>query len=95
MHPDFPALDSASSYLQSPQYTTWPGAGAVAAISCNRTVVTYEAQAAIALEACCDPRPGVGAYPFALTQSECLQIDAGPLFVALTDDILRTSHQAL
>ena len=60
---------------------------AVAALACNRTEATYEAQAAITLETCCDPSTGVGAYPFSLSMSECLQIDAGPLFVALTDDI--------
>jgi hydrogenase maturation protein HypF len=60
---------------------------AVAAIVCNRTEVTYEAQAAIALEACCGPRADDGGYPFAITESECLQMDARPLFAALTDDI--------
>jgi hydrogenase maturation protein HypF len=63
---------------------------AVAALACQRLTVSYEAQAAIALEACCDPRTGLGAYPFALsalTGGACLQIDAKPLFTAIVEDL--------
>ena len=60
---------------------------AVAALALSRTQVTYEAQAAIALEACCDPRDNLGAYPFAVREGRCLQIDTAPLFTALADDL--------
>ncbi len=72
---------------------------AVAALVCRRTHVTYEAQAAIALEACCERRTDVGAYPFRLientrvhqsgSQDPCMQIETGPMFVALTEDLSR------
>ena len=60
---------------------------AVAALALQRLTVTYEAQAAIALEACCDPRTNLGAYPFALIDGPILQIDTRPLFAAITDDL--------
>jgi hydrogenase maturation protein HypF len=60
---------------------------AVAALACQRLTVSYEAQAAIALEACCDPRTNLGAYPFAIEGAACLQIDARPLFTAIVEDL--------
>jgi hydrogenase maturation protein HypF len=60
---------------------------AVAALALQRLTVSYEAQAAIALEACCDPRTNLGAYPFALIEAPCLQIDTRPLFAAITQDL--------
>jgi hydrogenase maturation protein HypF len=62
---------------------------AVAALTLSRTHVTYEAQAAIALEACCDPREDLGSYPFAIRDGDCLQIHTAPLFVAMTEDLRR------
>jgi hydrogenase maturation protein HypF len=61
---------------------------AVAALALNRTHVTYEAQAAIVLEAICDPRPDLGAYPFTLDENEAdPTISTTPLFEALTHDL--------
>jgi len=62
---------------------------AVAALSLNRTQVSYEAQAAIALEAICDPTLSHGAYPIKISNSSPIQIDAKPLFAALTEDLRR------
>ena len=60
---------------------------AVAALTLARTHVTYEAQAAMALEACCDTSNTTDAYPFAISEGDCLQIETTPLFIALTDDL--------
>jgi hydrogenase maturation protein HypF len=60
---------------------------AVSALVCGRTHVSYEAQAAIVLEACCDPQTNVGAYPLDIIEGACLQIDTRPLFTALTTDL--------
>lgn len=78
---------------------------AVAALVLGRVHVTYEAQAAIALEAVCNAEgerdATHGAYPFAIeeyTQAdgrECLQIDPRPLFSALTDDLGRQVAPAI
>lgn len=62
---------------------------AVAALTLGRTHVTYEAQAAIALEACCDGSNNTDAYPFAISERDCLRIETNPLFLALTDDLRR------
>ena len=62
---------------------------AVAALALNRTHVSYEAQAAIALEAVCDPFLSQGAYPFSIAASDPIQIDAKPLFAAITEDLRR------
>jgi hydrogenase maturation protein HypF len=60
---------------------------AVAALTLARTEVTYEAQAAIALEACCDPVAIFDPYPFEIREGACLQMEASPLFAALTEDL--------
>ncbi len=60
---------------------------AVAALACGQTHVSYEAEAAIALEACCNPHGHHGVYPFTLSDGECLQIETAPLFIALLDDL--------
>jgi hydrogenase maturation protein HypF len=64
---------------------------AVSAMVCCRSFASYEAQAAIALEAFCYPGSESGAYPFAIGESgaynSCLQIDSRPLFLALTEDM--------
>lgn len=60
---------------------------AVAALVCNRMTVSYEAQAAIVLESICDPGMEDEAYPFAITDAECMRIETKPLFVALTEDL--------
>jgi hydrogenase maturation protein HypF len=60
---------------------------AVAALALSRSRVSYEAQAAIALEACCGP-PGKGCgYPFGLRDGDCLQIETAPMFAALCADL--------
>jgi hydrogenase maturation protein HypF len=69
---------------------------AVAALACHRNTVSYEAQAAIVLEACCDPESELGAYPFEIRPGACLQIDAAPMIRALTLDLRRqTSPSAV
>jgi len=60
---------------------------AVAALTLGRTHVMYEAQAAVALEACFDSREHLGAYPFAIHGHDRLQMDTAPLFAALTQDL--------
>ena len=62
---------------------------AVAALALGRTGVTYEAQAAVALEACCAFNIDHGAYPFALSETnpKCVQIDTRPLFAAIAEDL--------
>ena len=62
---------------------------AVAALALDRSQVTYEAQSAIALEACCDSKSDHGAYPFAVIKSDpkCLRMDTRPLFTAIADDV--------
>jgi hydrogenase maturation protein HypF len=60
---------------------------AVAALTLGQTHITYEAQAAIALEACCDANENLGSYPLSIRESDCLQIETTPLFAALTEDL--------
>jgi hydrogenase maturation protein HypF len=60
---------------------------AVAAMALDRASVTYEAQSAIALEACCDVESDHGAYPLAMTDADGLRIDTRPLFVAIAEDL--------
>jgi hydrogenase maturation protein HypF len=60
---------------------------AVASLTLARTQVTYEAQATIALEACCDPVASLRPYPFAIREGPCLQIHTAPLFARLTADL--------
>lgn len=62
---------------------------AVAALVLNRTKVSYEAQAAVALEAICDPTLSHGAYPFDISATGPIQIDAKPVFAALVEDLRR------
>jgi hydrogenase maturation protein HypF len=59
---------------------------AVAALTLGRTHITYEAQAAIALETCCEAG-NHGAYPFTLAGESCLEIETVPLFAALAKDL--------
>jgi len=64
---------------------------AVAALVCCRTHVSYEAQAAMALEAVCESGGDKGAYPFEILEAESaadsLRISTRPLFAALTEDL--------
>jgi len=60
---------------------------AVAALTLARTEVSYEAQAAITLEGCCDPLATLIPYPFEISEGPCLQIQTAPLFAALTNDL--------
>jgi hydrogenase maturation protein HypF len=68
---------------------------AVAALTLSRTHVTYEAQAAIALEACCDSRENLGSYSFSIREGDCLQMETAPLFVALANDLQRGIHPGI
>lgn len=71
---------------------------AVAALALQRTHVSYEAQSAIALEACCDTRADLGAYAFDIQQSSvetCLHIGTAPLFVAIAEDLRRGTNPGI
>ena len=60
---------------------------AVAALVCGRMFVTYEAQAAIELETCCDWRTDLGSYQFTISDDECIQIGTQSLFEGVTKDL--------
>jgi hydrogenase maturation protein HypF len=60
---------------------------AVSSLVLNRTHVSYEAQAAIALEAVCDTGLRFGAYPLSFVDSRPIQIDSRPLILALAEDL--------
>jgi hydrogenase maturation protein HypF len=70
---------------------------AVSALTLGKISVTYEAQAAIALEACCNPIKSLNPYPFEIcedtiretesSKGACLQIQTALLFAALTQDL--------
>lgn len=62
---------------------------AVAALTLARMEVTYEAQAAIALEACCDPVSSRSPYSFGILEGATMQIQTAPLFAALAEDLCR------
>ena len=63
---------------------------AVAALINLRYEVSYEAQAAIELEMCCDEAAAGQPYPFGLSEAgDVLQIDARPLFQAIVEDLVR------
>jgi hydrogenase maturation protein HypF len=68
---------------------------AVSSLVCNRIQVSYEAQAAIILEACCSPNANLGAYPFSIAEGPCLQVETQPLFAALTEDLCRHASPAI
>jgi hydrogenase maturation protein HypF len=60
---------------------------AVAALVCRRMSVSYEAQAAIQLEACCDPDASLRDYPFSVRETDPLTIETMPLFAAIASDL--------
>jgi hydrogenase maturation protein HypF len=62
---------------------------AVAALVCHRTAVSYEAQAAIILEACCGGEIGSEGYPFSIKEGPILQIGTDSLFAAIAEDLCR------
>jgi hydrogenase maturation protein HypF len=62
----------------------------VAALINLRREVNYEAQAAIELEMCRDEAAAGRPYPFPINEKGgVLQIDSGPLFKAIVEDVLR------
>jgi hydrogenase maturation protein HypF len=61
---------------------------AVAALVCGRMTVTYEAQAAIELETCCDHRTHLGSYPFEISDFRCMRVGTNSLFEGVTKDLL-------
>jgi hydrogenase maturation protein HypF len=60
---------------------------AVAALIGLRTKVTFEAQAAIELEACCSNRIDAGEYHFTIKEGKCLEIGTGLPFREMVDDL--------
>jgi hydrogenase maturation protein HypF len=60
---------------------------AVSALVCGRLFVTYEAQAAIELETCCDRRTDLGSYRFTISDDLCMQIQTKSLFHDVTTDL--------
>ncbi|HWB32367.1 MAG TPA: carbamoyltransferase HypF [Acidobacteriaceae bacterium] len=60
---------------------------AVGALVCGRHMASFEAQAAIELEACCDMEAG-DEYPLPIQHSnDCLTIETAPLFRQIVDDL--------
>jgi hydrogenase maturation protein HypF len=60
---------------------------AVAALVCGRMFVSYEAQAAIELETCCDRRSNLGSYRFTISDDGCMEIETTTLFQGVTTDL--------